>query len=740
LKKDTRVVIIGAGIVGCATAERLTELGLRNITVIDQGPLFATGGSTSHAPGLVFQTNASRTMTLLAKATVRRYLELELASEPCFYPVGGLEVASTPERWQDLKRKKGLAASWGLEGARLLGPEACAEKIPLLDPERIYGGYFMPSDGIAKALYAAEALAKRAQSRGAVFHERTEVTGFDIKAGRVRGVETTKGGFAANVVLCCAGIWGPKIGRMAGVSIPVQPLAHQFIWTTPLEELQGETAEVRHPILRHQDEDLYFRQQGKRYGVGSYAHRPMPLEAEEILPVEQAPVMPSVRAFTPEDFAPAWRRARELLPALGKVAIDEAMNGLFLFNEDGLPVLGESRQVRGFWVAEAVWISHAGGVGEVMAEWIARGVPPIDVRVCDLNRFEAHSHSRAYLKTRASQNFIEVYDVIHPLQPLERPRPLRVSPFYARHQELGAYFLEASGWERPHWFEANAHEIAGRDIPMRDEWAGRYWSAIVGAEHQITRERVALYDMSTLNKAEVSGAGALEFLQRLASGNMDMPLGRVSYTLMLNEAGGIKSDITVARLKEHLFQIGCNGPLDFDWFARHLPPDNSVHVQNVTGALCCLGVWGPYARDLLECLSTADFSHKGHGFFRAKEVFIGEVPVRALRLSYVGELGWELYAPAEYGLRLWELLWEAGQAFGIIAAGRGAFNGLRLEKGYRAYGIDMHIEHDPFKAGLGFAVKLDKEGFIGREALLARKAAGPGTSSPRLCLTCPARW
>jgi glycine cleavage system aminomethyltransferase T len=450
----------------------------------------------------------------------------------------------------------------------------------------------------------------------------------------------------------------------------------------------------------------------------------MPVPPDDILGHGEASVMPSVMEFTPADFEGAWRDARELLPALQGAEIEEAMNGLFSFTPDGMPLLGESREARGFWVAEAVWITHAAGVGKAVAEWISEGSPGVDVGGCDVHRFEPYAHSPTYVRARGSQAFREVYDIIHPMQPMEEPRPLRTSPFYARQRELGAYFLEASGWERPHWYGANEPLVAGRAIPEPDEWAGRYWSPVVGAEHQVTRERVALYDMTSLKKAEVTGPGALELLQRLNTNQLDKPVGAVTYTLMLDDKAGVKSDITVARLGEEHFQLGLNGPRDIEWMERHLPEDGSVVLRDITPGTCCIGVWGPSARELVQSLSEDDLSNEAFGYFRARRIFVREVPVTALRLSYVGELGWELYTTADLGLRLWDLLWEAGQPLGVIAGGRGAFSGLRLEKGYRMWGTDMTTEHDPYEAGLGFAVKPDKGDFIGSEALERRREEG----------------
>src|SRR5215208_546021 len=313
------------------------------------------------------------------------------------------------------------------------------------------------------------------------------------------------------------------------------------------------------------------------------------------------------------------------------------------------------------------------GAAKAMAEWITDGVPSVDVSGCDVQRFKPFGLGPSYMLTRVSRSYEEVYDIIHPEQPIEEPRPLRASPFYMRQKELGAYFLEASGWERPQWFEANAPLVKGREILDRDEWSGRCRSKVVGAEHLLTRERVALYDMSPLKKAEVTGPGALDFLQRLNTNQLDKPVGSLTYTLMLEENGSLRSDITVARLEERHFQLGLNGPRDVEWVQRHLPADGSVQVRDITSGTCCVGVWGPAARDVVQSLSEDDFSNEAFGFFNAGRAYLREVPVTALRLSYVGELGWEIYTSADLGLRLWDLLWEAGRPYGVLAGGRGAF-------------------------------------------------------------------
>ncbi|MFI0821191.1 FAD-dependent oxidoreductase [Streptomyces sp. NPDC021098] len=716
-----RVVIIGAGVVGAALADELSSRGWTEVTVVDQGPLPATGGSSSHAPGLVFQTNASKTMTELARYTVEKFCSLDVDGQPCFLEVGGLEVATSPERLAELHRRQGWLDSWGIE-SRVIGPDECVERHPLVARERVLGGLLIPTDGLAKAVLAVEAQLRAARVRGVTTLGRHEVLDILTDDGnQVTAVLTDQGEIPADIVVCCAGIWGPKVARMAGMDLPLTPLAHQLAWTGPVPALAGQDQEAIRPILRHQDADLYYRDRFDRLGIGYYGHRPMPIDADDILSVDAAEEMPSVLRFTEDDFAEAWTETQALLPATKEAEVEEGINGLFSFTTDGLPLLGQSRDVKGFWVAEAVWVTHSAGVGRAMAEWLVDGhCSSFDLHECDVNRFEPHQLAPEYVLARDCQNFVEVYDILHPLQPPGAPRPLRTSPFHPRQQELGAVFLEATGWERPQWYEANDALVAGRDIPVPGDWAARYWSPTVGAEAQATREGVAMYDMTALKRLEVTGRGAAAFLQHLTTGNVDKSIGSVTYTLTLDHDGGIRSDVTVARLGRDHFQVGANSNLDLDWFTRHLPEDGSVQVRDITAGTCCIGLWGPKAREVLQPLADQDFSHQGLKFFRAKRAHIGAVPVTAMRLSYVGELGWELYTTADMGTKLWDTLWEAGREHGIIAAGRGAFNSLRLEKGYRSFGHDMTYEHDPYEAGVGFAVKRDKDDFIGKAALERR--------------------
>lgn len=740
MSSTPRVVIIGAGIVGANLADELTARGWDRVTVVDQGPLPLTGGSTSHAPGLVFQTNGSRTMTQFASYTVEKFLGLDVDGAWCFNQVGGLELATTPERLAELHRRQGWATSWGVQ-AEVIGPEECGALHPLVDRDRILGGLHIPSDGLAKASRAVVALARRAEARGAVFQGDTRVTGIEQAGGRVTGVRTADGVIPADVVVSCAGFWGPAIGAMVGMRVPLLPLAHQFVWTGQVAELVGrndELTEAGLPILRHQDRDLYYRERGDRLGIGSYAHRPMPVELSDLPEGDVSDsAMPSMLPFTEEDFAEAWEHSRELLPSLRGTKVDSGFNGIFSFTPDGGPLIGESPDVAGFWIAEAVWVTHSAGVARSVAQLLVEGRSELDLHGCDVARFEEVQTTDAYVRETSQQNFVEVYDILHPLEPKLSPRDLRVSPFSARQRELGAVFLEAAGWERPHWYEANAPLVDQLPEewtpPARDDWSARFWSPIAAAEAWKTRTAVAMYDMTPLKRLEVSGPGALDLLQRLTTGQMDKSVGSVTYTLALDEAGGVRSDLTVARLGEQLFQVGANGNLDLDHLRRQAPSDGSVQVRDTTGGTCCIGLWGPRARDLVQRVSDDDLTNEGLKYFRAKRATIGGVPVTAMRLSYVGELGWEIYTSAEHGQRLWDVLWAAGQDLGVIAAGRAAFNSLRLEKGYRSWGHDMTTEHDPYEAGLGFAVRKQKGDFVGSAAVADR---GNETVRRRLsCLT-----
>ncbi|CAI7638505.1 unnamed protein product [Penicillium glandicola] len=714
-----RVVIIGAGIVGTNLADELVSRGWNNITVVEQGPLHMPGGSTSHAPGLVFQTNPSKTMTHLARYTVEKFLSIEKDGHKCFNQVGGLEVATTPARLEELKRKHGYASSWGID-ARLVTAEECFKMYPHLS-DMVLGGLHIPTDGLALAARATQLLIERTSEAGVRYLGHTPVTGIELDGRRVTGVNTPGGIIPADIVVSCAGFWGVELGAMVGVDIPLLPLAHHLP--------NGMNAEL--PILRHQDKGLYYREHGGQYGIGYYGHRPMPVVAASLglTPKEvDEQNMPSRLDFTTEDFDPAWKESQKLIPALQDTEIADGFNGIFSFTPDGGPILGQPSHLDGFYVAEAVWVTHSAGVARALAQILTTGRSEIDVSECELSRFEEVQVNRDYVSETSQQNFVEIYDIVHPLQQRTSPRNLRVSPFYSRQLELGAVFLETGGWERPWWYEANKDLV--KSLPPswkpvgRDAWSAQVYSPISAAEAWKTRNAVAMFDMTAFHRFEVAGPGAVGLLQRLTTSDITTKPGTVTYTLLLNDHGTIRGDIFVLRLDDDVFQIGANTATDLAYLTREARvqeqnnPGKWSQVRDITGSTCCIGLWGPRARDVIAGISTVDISNKGLPYFSLKKTIISGIPVTMIRKSYVGELGWEIQTSAEYGQRLWDTIWQAGKLHGLIAGGRSALNSMRIEKGYRTYGVDMTTEHNPFEAGVSFAVDANKkDDFVGKAAL-----------------------
>lgn len=737
MRERAQTVIVGAGVVGVSAAYHLAQMGITDVLVLDQGPLFATGGSTSHAPGIIFQTNGSRTMCRIAQDTVAIYDSIRPGGERLWYGVGGLEVATTPERMQELKRRQGYAHAFGIEGTELLSPAEAAEKSPLLDPATILGAYWVPSDGVAKAVDIVSELGRRAAEAGATFEGGVAVIGFDVEEGawgrRIRRVRTDRGDVECERVLICAGFWGPTIGAMLGVPIPLVAVQHQLVWTDPVPELAGLTGDAwaQQPVVRHQDVSLYYRQRDDHFGVGNYRHEPIVTPQSSIRGPGDG-TMPSLMPWTPDDFDRCERETERLFPALaGRMRPadpERSINGMFSFTPDGGSIVGESAQVRGVWVCEAVWVTHAAGMARQVVEWMVEGEPSYDLAEADANRFAPFQTSPAYVVERGKQQYREVYDIVHPTQQMSAPRGLRLTPFHARHTELGAAHVAGAGWERPQWFEANRPLVGGatHEWARRSGWAALGWSPVVGAEHLATRARVALFDLTPYTKLEVTGSDALAFLERVCANRIDRPIGAVVYTAMLTPRGGIRCDLTVTRLNEQAFLVvtgGGSGPHDLAWLRSQVRTDEDVTIVDTTEQRFCLGLFGPRARDVLAGIADADVSDGAFGYMTVRELFVGEVPLVAQRISYVGELGWELYGPTSMGDRAWALLWEAGREHGLIAAGLGAFDSLRLEKGFRLWGQDIHTEHTPLEAGLGWAVRWDKD-FQGKEALEAQREHG----------------
>ena len=723
---QARVVIIGSGIAGSSIAYHLTQLGWRDIVVLEQGPLIS--GTTSHAPGLVGQLRSSVSLTRMLMYSVSLYKDLQVDGKAGYDGVGSLRVASSKERMLELKRQLDFALGVGLEAA-LLTPHEAQQLFPLMSTTGVEGALYLPSDGSARATILAQALANAARQRGATFYPETRVTDIEVVNGHVRAVNTTQGRIQTEILVAATGIWSPRIGHMVGVNIPLIPMQHQWALTTPLSGL-SEAARV--PNLRDPDKLVYCRQDGLGLSLGGYERNPAAFVVDAIPDNDN----PTVHPFDDARFAPLLENCIERIPTLSKSALVRRVNGLESFTPDGEFILGETPEVQGFWVACgfcAHGVSGSGGVGKMIAEWIVEGEPSLDLWHMDVRRFGSYAASRRYISTRVNEVYSTYYDISYPSQERSSARQLRLSPLYQRLSELGAVFGEKAGWERPNWFTANEHLAEGQGWPEPQGWAARFWSPAIAAEHQATRERVALFDETSFSKLEVLGIGALAFLQRITDNQMDQPIGSVTYTQMLNARGGIECDLTVTRLASDRFQIITGtafGTHDQAWMRQNAPRDGSVYINNITSSRCCIGVWGPRARNLVQQVSDNDFSNAAFPYLTAQHVTIGDIPVLALRVTYVGELGWELYAPMEYGLKLWDTLWEAGQPLGVVAAGYRAIESLRLEKGYRYWSTDIHSEYHPYEAGLGFAVKLHKGDFLGRAALEQIKAQG---NTRKLC-------
>lgn len=721
MHEQARVVIIGSGIAGSSIAYHLAERGWRDIVVLEQGSLI--GGTTSHAPGLVGQLRSSVSLTKMLVYSVALYKTLEVDGQPGYTGGGSLRIASSRERMDELKRQTGFSKSVGLE-AELISAGEAQRMFPLMNLKGVEGALWLPTDGSAKAPILAQALANRARQHGAAtFYPHTRVTGIDVVDGRVQAVNTTQGSIRTEIAVVAAGIWSPRIGRMVGVAIPLIPMQHQYAQTVPLPALAGG---ARVPNLRDPDNLVYFRQDGESLVLGGYERAPLPLDVDAIPDGEN----PSVLPFDPPRFESLLRGGYERIPALRAIELARRVNGLESFTPDGEFILGEAPEVQGFWAACgfcAHGVSGSGGVGKMIAEWIIDGEPSLDLWHMDIRRFGAYTASRRYIATRVHEVYSTYYDVSYPMQERSSARKLRLSPVYARLKELGAVFGEKAGWERPNWLAANETLTEGQDWPIPYGWASRYWSPAIGAEHTATRERVAMFDETSFSKIEILGPGALAFLQRITDNQMDTPTGSITYTQMPNRRGGIECDLTVTRLAADRFQIVTGtafGNHDLAWIRSHAPTDGSVYLNDITSSRCCIGIWGPRARDLVQSISEDDFSNEAFPYLKARYVTLGDIPALALRVTYVGELGWEIYAPMEYGLKLWDTLWQAGQPLGVVAAGYRAIESLRLEKGYRYWSADIHSEYNPYEAGLGFAVKLQKGDFLGRETLEHIKAEG----------------
>jgi glycine cleavage system aminomethyltransferase T/glycine/D-amino acid oxidase-like deaminating enzyme len=729
LPSHARVVIIGAGIVGNSVAYHLARLGWKDLVLLDKGPMPNPGGSTGHASNFIFLTDHSKEMTQFTLDSTRQYIELGV-----FTQSGGIEVARTRERMQELTRRLSSSVAWGIE-SELISAARVKDLVPYVEDSVILGGFYTPGVGVVDSLRAGTLMREQAQASGALtVSAQTEITGIEVVDSRVRSVRTDRGEIDAEIVVIACGVWSPRIARMAGASIPLTPAVHQMISVGPVPLFADTVGEIKYPIIRDMDTNMYERQHGSDLEVGSYAHRPILVDPDDIPSLDQAALSPTELPFTQEDFAPQMEQALELVPdILGdeRVGIRHAINGLISLTPDGNPILGETPEVWGLWSVAASWIKEAPGIARTVAEWMVDGTPEIDPHGSDIARFYSHHRTRTHIRARTAEGFNKTYGIVHPMEQWESNRNVRLTPMHARQRELGAVFFEAAGWERPMWYASNEPLLAeyGDRVMRREaEWDARWWSPIISAEHLAMRDRVGIVDLSAFAIFDVSGPTALESLDGLVVSPMDVPVGRVVYTPLLNAKGGIVADLTIMRLARDLFRVvtgGGMGMRDKKWFVDHLPEDGSAQLSDVTSAWTTIGVWGPRARDLVASICDHDVSNAGFPFGTCRTIDLGAIRVLASRISYVGELGWELYAPMEEGARLWDALWEAGQPLGVVPVGIGVYATTgRLEKGYRAHGAELELDFDLVEAGMARPRVKERE-FLGKSAYLEQRAKPP---------------
>jgi len=726
---NKRVVVIGAGIVGNSLAYHLTRLGVTDITMIDKGPLPNPGGSTGHASNFIFPVDHSKEMTLLTLESMRQYKDLGV-----FVESGGIEIARNDERMQELSRRIVSARSWGIEPVEMLTPQQVKDKVPYINEQLILGGFFTPGAGVVDSLRAGTIMRERAQQAGMNVSANTEVLGIDVENGRATRVRTTRGDFDADLIVIACGAWSPRIARMAGASIPLTPMVHQMIDIGPVPRFANTTGMIEYPIVRDVDTNMYERQEGTGLEIGSYAHRPITLDADEIPSIEESALTPTELPFTQHDFDPQMEIALELMPEIvgdETVGVKYAINGVLSVTYDGMPLLGETPEVKGLWSAAAIWIKEGPGAGKSVAELIVHGESEIDVFESNIARAYSCQRTKTHITARAREGFNKMYGIVHPGEQWASDRNVRLSPFYEREQRLGAVFIEGAGWERPNWYESNTpllEEYGDRVTRREAEWESRWWSPIINAEHLAMRDRAAMIDLTAFAIFDVIGPGALQTVQRVAMRQMDVENDRVVYTPLLTPSGGFKQDLTIMRIADDVFRVvtgGAYGMSDKKWFADHLPDDGSAQIHDQTNAFTTLGLWGPRARDILQSVTSADVSHEGMPFARCKQIEVGPLDVLASRISYVGDLGWELYVSIEQGARLWDIIAEAGEPHGIIPAGIGVYGTTgRLEKCYRAYGAELEGDFNVVEAGMAWG-KVKAQDFVGKEAHVRHRDEEP---------------
>lgn len=713
------VVIVGGGVAGCSVAYHLTKIGITDVVLCERKQL--TCGTTWHAAGLVTQLRATRRMTELAAYTGELFgrLEEETGQATGFKRRGSLRVANTAARYEELARGASMGRNFGLP-VEAVSPGQIKERWAPIDTTGIVGGFWFPQDGQVNPADVTMAYAKGARMGGAKILEHTAVTQILVEGGRAAGVMTDQGMIRAKKVVICGGMWSRDLAAGIGVTLPLHAAEHFYIVTEPVEGLPRDL-----PVLFLGDEWTYYKEDAGKLLVGFFE----PVAK----PWGQKGISESFCFDTlPEDIdhiAPLLEAATRRVPALQRTGVQLFFNGPESFTPDDRYLLGETPEVSGLFCAtgfNSIGILSSGGVGKALADWIRDGRPPMELMDVDVRRMQNFQGNRKYLEDRTTETLGLLFDMHWPYRQFTTARDVRRSPFHDRLDAAGAFMTETAGWERPGFFGA-----PGTKPDIQYSYGRQNWFAACGEECRNTAENVTLFDHSCFVKYLVDGRDAVRVLNRVCANNIDVAPGRVVYTQWLNEIGGIEADVTVTRLSETSFlvvTIAVSQRRDLAWLNRHIPEDAHVFVRDMTSGLPMLALMGPKARDLMSCLSPDDFSDEAFPFATSREIDLGYARVRASRLTYVGEKGYELYMPTEFATHVFDRIVQAGSAFGLRQGGYFAINSLRMEKGYRHWGHDIGEEDTPYQAGLGFAVSLDKPGgFIGREALLRQKAEGPVT-------------
>ncbi|MCP4694356.1 MAG: FAD-dependent oxidoreductase [Desulfobacterales bacterium] len=717
MRDSARVVIIGGGIIGCSTAYHLTRMGWDDVVVLEKGDL--TSGSTWHAAGLVGQLRSERNITRMLQYSVQLYerLEEETGLSTGWKKSGCLHLASTAERMYELKKGATTARSFGLE-MNIITPNEARDLCPIISTDGLIGAAYMPTDGQADPAGITQALAKGARSRGAKFYEQTLVTGFEKNGKRIQAVKTDQGDIRCEIVVNCTGMWGWQMGEMLGVNTPVVPFQHQFLVT---EKIDGVPSGM--PTIRDKDNLIYYKDEVGGLVMGGYERDGIPWAVDGVANNFTSRLLESDFDHFETLSTPAMART----PCLQTAGIRTLVNGPEAFTPDGDAIMGPAPELDNCFVAvgfNAFGIAAGGGAGRMMAEWIIEGEPSLDIWPLDIRRFGPHHKSRAYNVERTREIYGKHYTIHWPSEEHDSARAVRRGPLYYLLKEKGAVYGAKYGWERANWF---APEGAA---PKDDHtFETPNWFEHVAAEHKAARESVVLIDQTSFSKFEIEGPGALAFLNRICAAEIDRPVGSVVYTQLCNHRGTVECDLTAARVAEDKFLLVTGtayGLHDSLWIKSQAPGDRSVSFRDVTSSLAVINVIGPNSRKLLEKVTRDDMSNEALQFSHCKELTLGFAPVMALRLTYVGELGYELYVPMEFACHLYETLWEAGRDLGVKNAGYRAIDSLRLEKGYCYWGAELTPEYTPYEAGLGFCVALDKDEFTGRDALAKIKEEGPG--------------